>query len=122
MIDLARIMLCSQTSFIEKRIHDKKYAKLFKDTAVCIIQISAEIPDWEAQDGLQSLADQIRLLRFNLEKDKPGFISSLFSDDYKYRVLALDMADDIVSSLSSRFVHGDSKTFLGLFDIKGEIH
>lgn len=122
MIDLARIMLCSQTSFIEKRIHDKKYAKLFKDTAVCVIQISAEIPDWQTADGLQSLAEQIKLLRFSIEKDKPNFVSSLFSDNYKYRILALDMADDIINSLNSRFVHGDSKTFLGLFDIKGEIH
>jgi hypothetical protein len=121
MIDLARLMLCSQTSFVEKRIHDKKYAKVFKDTAVCIIQISANISDSNNGTCLQSLSDQIKLLRLSIEKDEPNFVSSFFSEDYKYRILALDMADDIVNSLNSRFVNGDSKTFLGLFNIKGEI-
>jgi hypothetical protein len=122
MIDLARLMLCSQTSFIEKRISDKKYAKVFKDTAVCIIQISARIPDWDVENGLNSLTNEIKLLRLNAETDKPGPISSLFNDQYKYKLLAFDMADDIINSLNSRFVHGNSKAFLGLFDIKGEIH
>ena len=122
MIDLARLMLCSQTSFVEKRIHDKKYAKVFKDTAVCLIQISANIPDSNDGKGLQLLSDQVSLLRLSLEKDRPGFIFSFLNEDFRYRLLALDMADDIVNSLNSRFVTGNSKTFLGLFDIKGEIH
>jgi len=122
MIDLARLMLCSQTSFVEKRIHDKRYAKVFKDTAVCLIQISANISDSNDGKCLQLLSDQVNLLRFSLEKDRPSFIFSFFYEDFKYRLLALDMADDIVNSLNSRFVTGNSKTFLGLFDIKGEIH
>ena len=121
MIDLARLMLCSQTSFVERRIHDKKYAKIFKDTAVCMIQISANIPDSNDGRSLQLLSDQINLLRFTIEKDRPNAVSSFFNEDFKYKLLALDMADDIVNSLNSRFITGNSKTFLGLFDIKGEI-
>lgn len=115
-------MLCSQTSFVEKRIHDKKYAKIFKDTAVCMIQISANIPDSNDGRSLQLLSDQINLLRFTIEKDRPNAVSSFFNEDFKYRLLALDMADDIVNSLNSRFITGNSKAFLGLFDVKGEIH
>jgi hypothetical protein len=39
---------------------------------------------------------------------------ALFSDDYKYKMLAIELAEDIASSIDTRFVSGGSKAYLGL--------
>jgi hypothetical protein len=120
LLDLARIMLCVQTSFIEKRIADPKYKKAFKDTALCFINISMKLDDHGHYD-IKDLLNEVALIKSSISNEKPGYFSSLFNESHKYRLLAADMAEDIATSLISRFVDGDSKTYLELFDIKEEL-
>lgn len=115
MMDLVRLMLCTQTSFMTKRIHDKKYAKSFEDTMLSIIKVSSDFSD------VAAFSDEFKLIRASLSTTKPNFIKSMFDEKHKYIELALDLTDDIINSVNSRFITGDSKAFLGLFDIKGEI-
>lgn len=115
MMDLVRLMLCTQTAYIAKRIHDKKHVKIFHDTMLSMIKVSSEFSD------VESFRQEFELIKLSLSDNKPGFVKSIFNDNHKYVNLALDMTQDIINSVNSRFITGDSKVFLGLFDIKGEI-
>jgi hypothetical protein len=115
MMDLVRLMLCTQTSFMVKRIHDKKYAKAFEDTMLSIIKVSSDFSD------LKDFSNEFKLIKASLSTSKPGLIASMFDEKHKYIDLALDLTDDIINSIDLRFVEGGSKAFLGLFEVKGEI-
>ena len=115
MMDLVRLMLCTQTSFMVKRIDDKKYAKTFEDTMLSIIKVSSDFSD------VKEFSNEFKLIKASLSTSKPGFITSMFDEKHKYIDLALELTDDIINSVNSRFIDGNSKAFLGLFDVKGEI-
>ena len=120
LLDLARVMLCVQTSFIEKRVVDTKYRKAFKDTALCFINISMRMHEDGVYD-IKELLNEITLIKTSISNNKPSYISSFFNESHKYNVLAAEMAFDIVNSLVNRFVDGDSKTYLEFFDVKAEL-
>lgn len=109
MVDLLRFMLCSQVSFLEKRILKPKDAKIFKDQALQLIALTAE-----NNNDLYAFKLGVSLVRIKLEENKPGPIAAFFSDDYKYKMLAVELAEDIVASIDTRFVSGGSKAYLGL--------
>lgn len=115
MMDLVRFMLCTQTSFMVKRIHDKKYAKTFEDTMLSIIKVSSDFSD------IKAFNNEFQLIKASLSNSKPGLVVSIFNEKHKYIDLALELTDDIINSVNTRFVDGGSKAFIGLFDVKGEI-
>lgn len=119
-MDLVRFMLCSHTSFVEKRIADAKYRKVFKDTALCLISISSKFTDSNTQEVFD-FKGEVELIKRSIELDKPNFFKAFFNEEHTYRLLAVEMVEDIVSSAISRFVNGDSKAYLELFDVKFEI-
>jgi hypothetical protein len=98
-----------------KRIHDKRYAKTFEDTMLSIIKVSSDFSD------VKSFNNEFQLIKASLSASKPGLISSMFDEKHKYIDLALELTDDIINSINSRFIDGGSKAFIGLFDVKGEI-
>jgi len=108
-MDLLRFMLCSQSNFVEKRINDPKYAKVFKDTAMKIINFTAE-----NNVDIELFKLQLSLFRSNIEDEKPNYIVSIFNDNFKYKLLALELAEDIFYSLDTRFISGGSKVYLEL--------
>jgi hypothetical protein len=115
MMDLVRLMLVTQTSFMVKRIHDKKYAKTFEDTMLSIIKVSSDFSD------VKSFSHEFELIKRSLSTNKSNFIVSLFNDKHKYVDLALELTENIIDSVNIRFIEGGSKAFLNLFDVKGEI-
>lgn len=115
MMDLVRLMLCTQTSYVAKRIDNKKHAKIFQDIMLSIIKTSSEFSE------VHDFKQEFELIKLSLANSKPGFIMSIFNDNHKYVELALSLTQDVIDSVNSRFINGDSKVFLGLFDVKGEI-
>lgn len=114
-MDLVRLMLVTQTSFVVKRIHDKKCAKAFEDTMLSIIRVSSDFSD------VKSFSYEFELIKRSLNNNKSNFILSLFNEKHKYVDLALEITEDIIDSVNTRFIEGGSKSFLNLFDVKGEI-
>ena len=115
MMDLVRLMLCTQTSFMVKRIPDKKYAKTFENTMLSIIKVSSDFSD------IKSFNNEFQLFKACLSAPKPNVFMSMFDEKHKYVDLALELTQDIIDSINTRFVDGGSKTFIGLFEVKGEI-
>lgn len=109
MMDLLRFMLCSQSAFVEKRISDNKYAKIFKDTSLKIINLTAD-----NNSDVELFKLQLSLLRKHIENEKPNFILSILNDNYKYKILGLELAEDILSSIETRFISGGHKAYLEL--------
>lgn len=119
-MNLARAMLCSQTSFLEKRILDTKYRKAFKSTALYFIDLSTKFDD-RSNNSILEFKTQILLAKADIENSAPSYVKSLFNDEHQYKLLAVEMVEDIVDSLTLRFVHGDSRTYLGLFNVVEEL-
>lgn len=115
MMDILRLMLVTQTSFIVKRIVDKNHAKTFEDTMLYIIKVSSDFSD------VKSFSDEFELVKRSLNANKSNAFISFFDKKSKYVDVALELTDDIINSVNIRFIEGGSKAFLNLFDVKGEI-
>jgi hypothetical protein len=109
MMDLLRFMLCSQTAFVEKRLHGVNNVKAFKDQALQLIALTAE-----NYNNLDTFKLGVNLAKIKLEENKPNPIVALFSDEHKHKILAVELAEDIANSIDTRFVSGGSKAYLGL--------
>jgi hypothetical protein len=109
MMDLLRFMLCSQSSFVEKRLVDPKYAKAFKEVSLRIINLTAD-----NNTDIELFKLQLSLIKAHIQDEKPGYVVSIFNDNYKYKILAVELAEDIVSSIETRFINGGSKAYLEL--------
>jgi hypothetical protein len=109
MMDLLRFMLCSQVAFVEKRIYEPNNSKAFKEQALQLIALTTE-----KSNNLDTFKLGVNLAKIKLDDKKPNYIVALFSDDYKYKMLAIELAEDIASSIDTRFVSGGSKAYLGL--------
>jgi hypothetical protein len=120
-MDLVRLMLCSQTSFVEKRIRDEKYSKAFKDTMLSFIKLSSVHNNLDENLNVALFASEVELMRLNIEKDKPNYVTSLFNEEYNYRMMAADLTQDVVNSVLSRFITGGTKTYLEFFEVKAEL-
>jgi len=109
MMDLLRFMLCSQSAFVEKRLGDPKYAKIFKETSLKIINLTTD-----NSVDIELFKLQLSLVRAHIQDEKPNYVVSIFNDNYKYKILAVELAEDIVSSIETRFISGGSKAYLEL--------
>lgn len=114
-MDIVRLMLVTQTSFVVKRIEDKRHAKIFEDTMLYIIKVSSDFSD------VKSFSDEFELIKRSLNSNKSNPFTSFFDKKPKYVSLALELTENIIESVNIRFVEGGSKAFLNLFDVKGEI-
>ena len=108
MMHLLRSMLVNQSSFLYKRIDNKKYAEVFNVLMLDIINMSSHHED------LISFKNEFEIQHDFLLGKKP--VLSFFDETYKYKKLALELTLDIISSLDTRFVSGGSKTYLSFFD------
>ena len=119
-MNMVRVMLCAQTSFLEKRIVSAKNRKAFKGTALYLIDLSTAFDD-RSENNILEFRNEILAAKADIIRDKPSYFKSLFNDENQYRLLAVEMAEDAVSSLISRFIDGDSRTYLEFFNVVEEL-
>lgn len=107
-LELFTSMLASQTKFVADKIPNKKGKVIFLDT----IQSLSGGPDSSFEEySLHFAVTKSRILENN---KLPNFFVRMTSEDNSsYKELAIDLVQDIILSINTRFIDGGFKLYVG---------